>query len=289
MSGYGYGGSRSSGFSWRIIIAIIIALFGVVSYYSNSSINPVTGEKQHVRMSPKEEIALGLQTAPRMASEMGGLVQPNDPLAKLVKSIGQAVVEGSAASRSPYEFDFHLLRDDQTVNAFALPGGQIFMTLGLFQKLRSEAAVAGVLGHEVGHVVGRHSSEHLEKARLGQTLVIATGVAGSGDRDGDGRPDGQGAFVAANVVNQMTQLRFSRSDESEADSLGLQFMVEAGYDPSAMLEVMKVLAEASKGNRPPQFLVTHPYPEARIEQIKAWLAQKYPNGIPPHLTRGKSL
>ncbi|MGB8339469.1 MAG: M48 family metalloprotease, partial [Burkholderiales bacterium] len=151
----------------RLIIGLVIALFSVISYYSSTSVNEITGEKQHIKMTAEQEIQLGLQSAPQMAQEMGGLA--NNPQAQaLVKKVGQRVVASSAAVKSPYKYDFHLLADPETINAFALPGGQIFITVGLLKLLRTEGELAGVLGHEVGHVVARHSAEHMAKAGLTQ-------------------------------------------------------------------------------------------------------------------------
>jgi predicted Zn-dependent protease len=123
----------------------------------------------------------------------------------------------------------------------------------------------------------------MAKGQLGQILTVAVGV-GAGGRDDRGR----NAQLVAAMVNQMSQLRFSREDESEADHYGLKYMAEAGYDPSAMLEVMKVLKQASGGSHPPEFLATHPLPETRLEQIEAELKHDYPQGIPSSLTRGQT-
>ncbi|HYG75759.1 MAG TPA: M48 family metallopeptidase [Planctomycetota bacterium] len=277
-----YGGHGRLSMRW--IIALVMAAVGLISYYWNTEVNPVTGEKQRVALTTDQEIAIGLQSAPEMAAQMGGEVSPKHPQAQLIRSIGERIWKSSDAQRSPYTFDFHLLADPKTVNAFALPGGQIFITVGLLNRLENEAQVAGVLGHEIGHVIHRHSAEHMAKGRLGQLLAGAAGVAAS-DEYGRGR----GAMIAAQVVNQMLQLRYSRSDESEADEHGLLYMTQAGYDPSAMLGVMKVLAEASRGNRQPEFLASHPHPDARYEKIKEFLAQNYPNGIPAELTQGRPL
>lgn len=282
-----YGGdneSRGSGIGARVIIAIVMALFGLFSYYSHTEKNPVTGEKQHIAMTTDQEIALGLQAAPQMAAEMGGEVSSNDPQSQLVKSVGQKIWQNSDARRSPYNFAFHLLADPKTINAFALPGGQVFITRGLLQKLENEAQLAGVLGHEIGHVINRHAAEHMAKGKLGQLLAGAAGVATS-----DRRGAGMGGAMAAAAVNQMLQLKFSRTDESEADDYGLKYMAQSGYDPRAMLGVMQILQEASRGNRQPEFLATHPNPEARLEKIKTYLAKTYPQGVPQYLSQGRPL
>jgi predicted Zn-dependent protease len=282
-SGYGGGGR----IPLRLVSALVIALIGFVIYMSQTQVNPVTGKKQHVAMSIDQEMALGLQAAPEMAQKMGGNVSSrDDPRAALVDEIGQRLVQHSGARQSPYaeNFHFHLLRDPRTVNAFALPGGQVFITEGLLDRLDNEAQLAGVLGHEIGHVINRHAAQQMAKGQLGQILTVAVGVGAGGPDD-----RGRNAQLVAAMVNQMTQLKFSRGDESESDHFGLKFMAEAGYDPSAMLDVMKVLKKAGGDQHPPEFLATHPLPETRLEEIRTELKETYPNGIPSHLTKGRSL
>jgi predicted Zn-dependent protease len=291
---YGYGNDEqgyrpaepSRGLSLRVLAGIVIAVIGVVIYMTHTEVNPVTGKKQHIALSVDQEKAMGLEAAPEMAQKMGGAIDPkDDPRALEVVRIGRQVVQQSDASKSPYMGNFHffLLNDPETINAFALPGGQVFITKALYDKLDDEAELAGVLGHEVGHVIGRHAAEHMAQGRLGQMLTLAFGVGASGD------DRGRRAAAAAAMVNQLAQLRFSRDDESEADSFGLRFMAQAGYDPSAMLDVMEILKNASKGGRQPEFLATHPMPETRLDRIRATLKETYPNGIPPSLTRGRPL
>src|SRR5215204_3612422 len=114
---------------------------------------------------------------------MGGEIDPSQPDSQTVERVGQYLVQRSVASKSPYKYDFHLLADPKTVNAFALPGGQIFITRALYDKLEDEAMLAGVLGHEIGHVIGRHSAEQMAKGQLGQLLTTAVGVGASGGND----------------------------------------------------------------------------------------------------------
>lgn len=286
---YGYESgdpNQGSGPNARWIGALIIAFIGIVIYMMQVQVNPVTGKKQHIAMSVDQEKALGLKAAPDMAAKMGGAINPaEDPRARLVAQVGRRLVDRSDASRSPYvgNYHFYLLNDPETVNAFALPGGQVFITVGLLEKLTNEAQLAGVLGHEIGHVVNRHAAQQMAKGQLGQIFTVAVGVGASGsDR-------GRQAQLVAAMVNQMSQLRFSRQDESEADQYGLRYMAEAGYDPTAMLDVMRILKEVSKGNRQPEFLATHPLPETRLDEIQATLDRDYPNGIPESLTKGRRL
>jgi len=236
-------GGRSGGLPFKFIIALIIGGVALFNYYRRTEVNPVTGEKQRIALNTEQEISLGLRAAPQMAAQMGGVISKSNPRAALVNSVGRAVVERSDAKKSPYKYDFHLLNDSQTLNAFALPGGQIFITKGLFDKLETEAQLAGVLGHEIGHVINRHAAEHMATGQLGQSIAVAVGVAGSGE---GGR--GITAQMAAQAANQMLQLKYGRNDESEADTFGLQYMAQAGYDPSAMLGVMKFWPKPAKAD-----------------------------------------
>jgi predicted Zn-dependent protease len=270
-----------------LIIAALIAVGGIVVYFSRMQTNEVTGKRQSIAMSVDREKALGLQAAPEMAAKMGGRIDPErSRAARMVEEVGQRIVSRSDAGKSAYadNFRFSLLNDSETINAFALPGGPVFITLGLYEKLDTEAQLAGVLGHEIGHVVGRHAAEHLAKSQLGQSIATAVGVGASDER---GR--GRSAMIMAQMVDQMFQLRFTRTDESEADTLGLEYMAQAGYDPSGMLDVMNVLKEAAKGNRQPEFLSSHPLPETRIQAIKDYLEKNYPDGIPGTLKQGRQL
>ncbi len=259
----------------RLIIGLVIALFSVIKYFSSSSVNEITGEKQHISLTAEQEIQLGLQSAPQMAQEMGGLA--NNPQAQaLVKKVGQRVVASSAAAKSPYKYDFHLLADPETINAFALPGGQIFITVGLLKLLRTEGELAGVLGHEVGHVVARHSAEHMAKAGLTQGLTSAAVIAAD--------PTGQAGGMAQ-MISSAINMKYGRNDELEADALGVRLGGEAGYDPRGMLGVMEILDKATSGRgRPPEMFSSHPNPENRAEKIKELIATHYPNGVPKGMT-----
>ena len=258
----------------RVIIALIIALAAGGSYFFKTSENPITGDTQRVALTPQQEVALGLQSAPQMAAQFGGLSR-NEQATKIVKSLGAKLVASSVAAKSPYKFSFNLLADPKTINAFALPGGPIFITEGLLRLLKTEGEIAGVLGHEIGHVIARHSAEHLAKQQLTQGLVGAVAV-GSGDYS-----TAQMAQVVGSVVN----MKYGREDELESDALGVRIVAEAGYDPRSMLRVMEVLASASSGSRQPEFLSTHPNPGNRQERIKADISKRLPNGVPEGLTK----
>ena len=269
----------------QLIIGIIIAVMGLVGYFTKTQRNPVTGEVQRVGdLSPADEVRMGLQLAPQMARQMGGVVPDSDPRARLVDEVGRRLVQYSDASKSPYKFEFHLISNDEMINAFALPGGQIFITTALLDKFETEAQLAGVLGHEIGHVIHRHSAEHMAKGQLGQSLVAAAAIGAS-----DNRGRGMTAAMAASAIERMTRLKYGREDEHESDTYGLEYMTQAGYDPRGMIGVMRVLRQAGGGGRQPQFLSTHPDPGNREEMVKQFIAKRFPNGIPSSLTEGRRL
>ncbi len=251
---YRKGGAFSS-LKLRLLLFVVMAAFAVFKYYGNTDFNEVTGKNQHINMSEEQEIAIGLQSAPQMAQQHGGLHPDVDAQAH-VDLVGAKLLNNEIIARSPYQYDFHLLRDDRTINAFALPGGQIFITAALYAQLENEDQLAGVLGHEIGHVEARHSAERMAKQELTQGLTQAAGVAG----------DMSGAQIAAYVGN-MINMKYGRDQELESDDLGVRFMITAGYDPRELIGVMRILKNAAGPNRTPEFQSSHPDPENRAERI----------------------
>ena len=252
-----YGRRRSGGSTkMMLIIGLVMAGFSVMKYFSSATVNELTGEKQYISITKEQEIALGLQSAPRMAQQHGGL-HPDEGAQKLLDDVGHKLVRSSAARLMGYQFDFHLLADPRTVNAFALPGGQIFITEALFSQLHNEDQLAGVIGHEIGHVVARHSAERIAKQELTQGLTGAA-VLASGD---------YGTAEMAAMIGNVINMKYGRDQELECDDLGVRFMLEAGYDPEQMKGVMQILKAAAGENRQPEFFSTHPNPENRLEEI----------------------
>lgn len=261
-------GRRGIGCSPRVIMAALMILGALVSYQFGTTEykNEFTGRVQKLALpTPEEEIAMGLQSAPQMIREFGG--ESRDPKARaLVAQVGQRLINGTAVQSTPYQFQFHLLGDDRTINAFALPGGQIFITAALFSKLESEDQLAGVLGHEIGHVVGRHSNQQMAKTGLINGISQGVGVLLS---DGQGTGGMQVAQMLGNIVN----MKYGREDENEADTLGVRFLMEAGYDPEALIGVMQILKDSAGSGGQPEILSTHPDPGNRMESIRAEIAK----------------
>jgi predicted Zn-dependent protease len=295
--GYKRDHRRGGGLWMRLLIAGGIALFAFISYYAATNRNPVTGEEQRVAgITDEQEVAMGYQAAPEMARQMGGVVPPTSPKAQLVEEVGMRLVNAPIGDDGQslmqilekegvaWKFSFTLLENDNTVNAFALPGGPVFITEALFDRFENEAQLAGVLGHEVGHVIHRHGLQRIAKSQLGQQLISAVAV-GAGGQDG-----GYSAAQIAGLVNQMFQMKYGREDELESDKQGLAMMVSSSYDPREMVRVMEILKEASGGaGGGPEFMSTHPHPENRIEGIRQFVEEQFPNGVPDNLTKGRTL
>ncbi|MBT8144268.1 MAG: M48 family metalloprotease [Gammaproteobacteria bacterium] len=267
--------SRSRFTPTRLVIGALFALFAFITYQCSTEFNPVTGEKQQIAMTASEEIAIGLQAAPEMAQQHGGL-SPDKRAQALVDEVGHRIVDNTAAAETPWQFDFHLLADDDLVNAFALPGGQIFITEALYDRFETEGELAGVLGHEVGHVVARHASERLAKQKLTNGLTGGVLIASGG---------GASEAQIAQMVGQLINLRYGREDELQSDMLGVRFMAEAGYDPRALLRVMEILESSSGGSQTPGWYRTHPNYSNRVARIELAISEVFPDGIPGDLRR----
>lgn len=253
---------RGNNYKVRLFIGVLIVAFAFLKKCSQQEENPYTGRMQTITMTPDQEIAIGLQSAPQMAQQHGGLYPDNYHQA-IVDKVGNQLVSNSIAKETPYKYEFHLLNDPNTINAFALPGGQIFITYALYSKLKNQDQLAGVLGHEIGHVLGKHSAERIGETEFWKT--ISTGASVGAD---------MGGLVGG--IGQQTLLKNGRGDELESDELGVKFMIDAGYNPEALIGVMEILKAAAGPNRIPEFQSTHPDPDNRIEKIKEAIL-KYKN------------
>jgi predicted Zn-dependent protease len=214
-------------------------------------------------VSDEQTAAMGAEAKPQLVAEYGGEVDSKE-LRAYVKKVGERLAKHVEPEYQHIQWDFTVL-DSDVVNAFALPGGYVFMSRGLLAMMSNEAQLAGVLGHEIGHVTAKHVDERLSQAMLTQLGLDILGAAS----------DTQLINAGAQILAQGTLLKFGRDQESEADSQGLKYMTAEGYDPAAMLEVMRILDEASKGSSPPELLSSHPLPETRIKRIQAQLDEQY--------------
>jgi predicted Zn-dependent protease len=217
---------RSSFGKGQLLLAAILAVASLATFYGSRDEAP--GEAA-VNLSPRQEIALGLQAAPEMARRYGGL-HPNQRDQERVDEVCSALVAKTEAAKTPYEFECHVLADERTVDAFALPGGQVFLTAGLLRQLETEGQLAGVLGHAIGHVLARHGVEHLARLRLGEEGTGADVLAAYNPD----LPASRNNSAVAALIGQMVGLRFSGEDEIEADRIGARLLADAGYDPRSV-------------------------------------------------------
>jgi predicted Zn-dependent protease len=232
------------------------------------STNPATGSLQFDVMSRDQEIALGAQAAPEFTKEFGGSVTDQN-LQAYVRRIGLALAQHTEGDNPSLPWEFVLL-NTREINAFALPGGKTFFTRGLAERLSSESEMAGVLGHEIGHVTARHANAGM--ARQGLTSLLITGAA---TVLADTQAGAQELQQIGEQVGGVILLKYSRDQESQADMLGMRYMAKAGYNPQGQRTVMQVLQSAMSGGRPAEILSTHPYPETRIARIDELLRTEY--------------
>lgn len=241
-----------------ILATIFLGLTLIV--VSGCAVNPATGEEEMMFFSPEKDVALGRKYAPAIEKELGGLV-PDDNLQNYVNQIGQRIARVCHQPDLSYHF---AVVDKGGANALAVPGGYVYITRELLEELQSEAQLAAILGHEVGHVIARDTMAAISR-QIGMTaLVAAVGAA-----DDSGRGVGGASFVAATL-----SLQYSREDEKDADMTGLSYMTQAGYDPNGIVETMRILQELQT-YRPVEFFSTHPNPESRIAYLEDRIARRY--------------
>ncbi|MHC5022958.1 MAG: M48 family metalloprotease [Planctomycetota bacterium] len=238
---------------------VLLALSGL----AGCSYNPATDRNQLILISPEETMAMGEEAMPELIEEYGGEV-PSEELRAYVTDVGTGLTDHveSRYEETPWEFT---VLDSEVINAFALPGGKVFISQGLLARFENEAQLAGVLGHEIGHVTARHVDE-----RISQALALELGLSGLG-----AATESQLLLLSVQLFANGYQLSFGRDQESEADELGVKYMTRAMYDPQGMLQVLEVLRQAAAGASTPEFLSTHPHPETRLKTVTGLIRGPY--------------
>ncbi|MEQ1856076.1 MAG: M48 family metalloprotease [Longimicrobiales bacterium] len=224
------------------------------------AVNPATGRREFTLVSESQEIQMGRESDPAISAQFG-LVEDAE-LQAYVAGIGSRLAAVSERPSLPWSFK---VVDDPIVNAFALPGGFIYVSRGILAHFDSEAELAGVLGHEIGHVTARHSASQMSRQQL-QQIGLGVGMVFSETfRE-------YGDLAAAGL--QLMNLRYSRGDESQSDALGLRYIGRLQYDPEGMIGVFDMLAQVSGGGdgRVPEWQLTHPYPENREQSMRDSIA-----------------
>lgn len=232
------------------------AALGLLFVAAACAVNPATGRREFMLVSEGEEIQMGREADPQITAAYGLVDDPE--LQAYVSRIGQELAAVSERPDLPWSFK---VVDDPIVNAFALPGGFIYVTRGILARFETEAELAGVLGHEIGHVTARHSASQMSRQQL-QQIGLGVGMVVSET------VRSYGGVAAAGL--QMMNLSYSRSDESESDRLGLRYIGRVGYDADAMIGVFEMLGQASGGGdgRLPEWQSSHPLPENREAAIR---------------------
>ncbi len=244
------------------LLITLLALTPVALGSGSCATNPVTGRSQLALISEQQEIALGRQSHQEILATMGAYDDPD--LQAYVERIGQRLAKASERPDLPWTFT---VIDDPAVNAFALPGGFIYLTRGILGSMSSEAEMVSVLGHEIGHVTARHAVARLSKAQLANLGLVAGMIVSPELRSYGG--------LAQTGLGVMF-LKFSRDDERQADDLGFRYMNQAGYDPHQMVQMFRILdrvSAAGGAGRLPDWLATHPNPGDRIERIEQDMAR----------------
>jgi len=230
------------------------------------TMNPATGQRQLTLMSEAQEIQIGAQTHPEVLTTYGAY--DDAEWQTYIQQLGEKMA--AVSERPNLDWTFTVL-DDPVVNAMALPGGFIYVNRGILAHFNSEAELASVLGHEIGHVTARHSVEQMSRAQLTQLGLGVAAVASEDFR--------RYAGLAGQGVNLLF-LKFGRDDENQADTLGLRYMTRAGYDPYEMPKVFGTLDRMSRSEglrATPQWLSTHPDPGNRIEHIDSSIGRLSPD------------
>ena len=219
-------------------------------------------------ISRQQEIQLGQEAKPQFEQEFGG-VHASEELQRYVQEVGTSLAERTDRPDLPWQF--RVLRSEQ-VNAFALPGGFIYITAGLLRQLDNEAQLAAVLSHEVGHVAHRHSVQQLKRAQIVQGGSAIASIFG-GERAGTAVQLGQ-------LVAGLALMKYSRDQEREADLSGMRYMIRENYEPSAIVRVMEILKRASGGGGgPPEFFSSHPAPDSRKQYLTEAIEDRYAGRI----------
>jgi Zn-dependent protease with chaperone function len=244
----------------------IIALLLIVLFFSGCSAAPYTGRSQVILVSEGQEASLGDDAYRHVLRD--SVVTRSPEAESIVRKVGERIA--AVANKPEYKWQFTVINDPETVNAFAVPGGKVAVYTGIFSAARDEAGLAVVLGHEIAHALARHPAE-----RMSQGLLLQLGGVGLGVALGKNP-------AVANQVMQVygigagvgVLLPFSRSQETEADRIGLILMAKAGYDPRVALEVWERMEKKEGGKgAPPEFLSTHPGYQTRTQQLRTFMPE----------------
>jgi len=250
----------------RPLVAILLAaaVVGVLLLQTHRQKTPVTHRTQHVSLTDAQQIQLGSQQYAKTLRQNRARIVSSGPGYAEVQRVARRIEAVASRDKPDFVWRVTLIRKNEA-NAYCLPGGKIVVYTGILPVTKGDAGLATVLGHEVAHATAEHAAERIERQHLTEVAaaIIAGGVA----------------FTPAQYVRVVallgvgSGLPFSRSQESEADHIGLIYMARAGYDPEQAVAFWKRMQRASKGQEPPEFLSDHPSDAHRVERVEGWLPQ----------------
>ena len=256
----------------RRVVVLVLAL----SLMYGCATVPVTGRKQLSLVSSGEINQMSAQQYQEVIKK--GPLSTNVEQTEMVRRVGvriQKAVEkymadkGASNQLAGFNWEFNLIQDDKTVNAWCMPGGKVAFYTAILPICKDEFGVAVVMGHEVAHAIANHGAE-----RMSQGLLAEFGMSTLSAAMGQNPTATQQIFMqAVGVGTNVGMLKFSRSHESEADHMGLIFMAMAGYDPATAPKFWERMATLSGGEQPPEFLSTHPSHETRIKDLEGWIPE----------------
>lgn len=250
--------------SYKIALLFTLLMLGC-------STVPITGRKQINLVSDSQMLPLAFDQYKsflkdhKLSDDKVATAKLKEVGSRISKAIEKYMRANNMADRAEtYQWEFNLV-EDKEVNAWALPGGKVVFYTGILPTTKDDDGMATVMGHEIAHAFARHGSERMSSGILQQAGGIAVALGTESSKRAD-------IWNAAyGITSQLGMLKFSRVQESEADKLGLVFMIMAGYNPDKSVEFWQRMAANSKGNNQPEFLSTHPADETRIADLKAWL------------------
>jgi len=241
----------------------LIILSFAFCFLANCAVNPITGEEELMLISEDQDVQIGREYAPEVEKQLGGKIK-NEALQNYIDSVGQRIARIS--HRPDWQYHF-IAVNHSMVNALALPGGYVFVTKGMLEKLTTEAQLSALLSHEMVHIVARHSSAAMSN-QIGLSMLIqGLGAAGA-------LPDSEAGYRLTQLAWQLIDLKYSREQERQADLAGMDYMVRAGYNPYGAVELIQMLEQQDR-IRPIEFLSSHPSPENRITYLTVRAQTRY--------------
>lgn len=251
---------------------LLLGMIAGALVFTACQVDPLTGKNTLNLYSYEDEKAMGDEAVQPILAELGGLY-PHAPSQAYLDEVGQKV---AAAGRSrlkeeaefpDWDFNFYLVNTSM-INAFALPGGHVFITRGILNRMKDESELAGLLGHEVAHVFARHGVERMSETTL---MIVPLALLASVEET-------EGVAVVGIVAVQLLTMSYGRADEEESDHFGMRFAARAGYHPAGVIGVMQMLKDVTDeaGGGPPEFLSTHPDPGNRVQYLNEQLKKEYP-------------